>query len=722
MRRPGIPALASAFLVLLLAFPGSVRAATMIPGDFLSKARTGSGFVLGAPVNLNADTLSYDDDTGVAFAEGNVEIGFGNRTIRADRIRYDSRSGEAELSGRVHYKEGGDEFSFDRIVLNIDTGLGVLYNGTIRLSSNNYLISSEKFEKIGDRSFRIRKGTLTTCPCDPEPDWKFEVRRSQVTIDGYAVGKDVTFKIRGVPVLWLPWAAFPVKLTRQSGLLMPGFSSGGTKGFSVQLPYYWAISRWSDATITLEEMSRRGFRPEVEYRYVLNPESEGEAKATAHHDKETKNDRYRVYGSNTYREGERLTSNAKWDFASDDRYYLDMVDADILRTGRHIPSRGFAGRDENGTSTAFSAVWVNDIQGTPDGNTVQRLPEVSATFLPRAIGKTGIEASGDVNATYFYRRVGDRELRGRGYSEISRTIPLYPSVSATPYFSLVVLGSTPVHDGGGTQKSGSVIPGGGVRMEADFRRDFDRADGRRLVHLLQPDLSFRWVPSVDQKDIPLTDQWARVGSQTQFTFSVNQRLLRVVEGGGPFELASLSVEWAVDVSGKKTAGGSPYLDPLSPYVRALRDQIDLAAGRIAREREAASDVLARFRVKPTERWSFNGETLFGIASRNFTTASVGAEWSRDKENRALLEYRSSRDLSEDIHGLLAFRPLQLLGIRNDVNYSVKNGELTDGSVTLTIYPRSDCWSIGLMAGRRTRPDVSTFKLLFSLKGIGTLGN
>jgi hypothetical protein len=259
-------------------------------------------------------------------------------------------------------------------------------------------------------------------------------------------------------------------------------------------------------------------------------------------------------------------------------------------------------------------------------------------------------------------------------------------------------------------------------MEADFRRDFDRADGRRLIHLLQPDLSFRWVPSVDQKDIPLTDQWARVGSQTQFTFSVNQRLLRVVEGGGPFELASLSVEWAVDVSGKKTAGGSPYLDPLSPYVRALRDQIDLAAGRIAREREAASDVLARFRVKPTERWSFNGETLFGIAGRNFTTASVGAEWSRDKENRALLEYRASRDLSEDIHGLLAFRPLQLLGIRNDVNYSVKNGELTDGSVTLTIYPRSDCWSIGLMAGRRTRPDVSTFKLLFSLKGIGTLGN
>ncbi|MDA8122779.1 MAG: LPS assembly protein LptD [Deltaproteobacteria bacterium] len=721
MRR-AIPITASVFLVLLLSFPGYVNAVSLVPGDVLSKGKIGPGLVLGAPVNLNADTLSYDEDTGVALAEGNVEVGFGNRTIRADRIRYDSRSGEADLTGRVHYKEGGDEFSFDRIVLNIDTGLGVLYNGTIRLSSNNYLISSEKFEKTGDRSFRVQKGILTTCPCDPEPDWKFEVRRSRVTIDGYAIGKDVTFKVRGVPILWLPWAAFPVKLTRQSGLLMPGFSSSGTKGFTIQLPYYWAISRWSDATITLEDMSRRGFRPEVEYRYVLNPASEGEARATAFHDKLTGNDRYRIYGKNTYRNGETLISNAKWDFASDDRYYLELVDDDILRTGRHIPSRGFAGREGRDSSLALSAVWVNDVQGTPDDNTVQRLPELSATFLLGEIGKTGIEASGDVNATYFYRRVEDRNLRGKVYSEISRTVPLYTSVTATPYVSLVALGSVPVRDGNGAQKSGSVIPGGGVRMEANFRRDFDRGGGRRLVHLLQPELSFRWVPSVDQKDIPLTDQWARIGSQKQFTFSLSQRLLRVADTGSPYDLASLSLEWAMDVRGKRSAGESPYLDPLSPYVRALRDQIDLATGRIAREREAASDVLASLQVNPAERWIFSGEALYGVDNRNFTTAAVGMEWKKNKENRALLEYRSSRDLSEDVHGLVAFRPFQLIGFENDVKYSIRNRELTEGLASFNIYPRSDCWSIGLMAGRRANPDESTFKVFFSLKGIGTIGN
>ncbi len=179
---------------------------------------------------MTADTLSYDEETGVAVAEGNVEMGFGTRTMRADRVRYDSTTGEADLSGKVRYKDADEEFAFDRITINLDSETGVLYNGTIRISSNNYQIASRKIEKTGKSSFLIEKGMLTTCPCDPEPDWKFEVRRAQVTLDQYAVGKDITFRVRGVPVLWLPWGAFPVKMTRQSGFLLPNFSSNRVQG------------------------------------------------------------------------------------------------------------------------------------------------------------------------------------------------------------------------------------------------------------------------------------------------------------------------------------------------------------------------------------------------------------------------------------------------------------------------------------------------------------
>jgi LPS-assembly protein len=718
--KTGTAGAAALLVLLLIASAAPAPAAISVPGELLSKGRAGSDVMLGAPVTMNADSLTYDEDTGVALAEGNVELGFGNRTMRADRIRYDSRSGEAELAGRVHYKDAGDEFSFDRIVLNLNTELGVLYNGTIRLSANNYQISSERFEKTGKKTFQVRKGTLTTCPCDPEPDWKFEVRRTRVSLDGYAVGKDVKFKIRGVPVLWLPWAAFPVKLTRQSGFLMPSFSRRATTGYAFQLPYYWAISRWSDATLSIEQMSRRGTRPEVEYRYVLSPTSEGEAHASIYHDKQTEHDRYRFNGNNSYREG-AVTSNAKWDLASDDRYYLDLVLDDILRTGRHIPSRGFLSYGAEQGVGAMSAIYVNDVQGTPDDNTVQRLPEGSFTFLPRTFGRSGIDAAGEARATYFYRQAGDRELRGRGYGEISRTFTLHPSVTITPYLSVDLLGSNPLSNETGVGSGGRILPGGGGKMEADFRRNFERGPGTRLIHAVQTNTSFRWIPAADQKDIPLVDEWSRVGEQQQFTFSVTQRLLRVDNVTGPHELAFLAVEWALDV-GRRKPTGSPYIDPLSPFVRSLREQIDLAAGRSAVQRDAASDIYTRFRVHPALRWTVSGETLFNAGERSFTTVALGGEWKQSEESRALVEYRRSRDLAEDVHGLFAARLHRIVGVKTDMNYSLQNKELTEGTATLTLYPRSDCWSVGLVTGRRTRPEETSYKVLFSLKGIGGIGN
>ncbi|HEY6096922.1 MAG TPA: LptA/OstA family protein, partial [Candidatus Deferrimicrobium sp.] len=189
-------------LLLIVAGVADVSAEVRFPDPSALKGLSKQGVRLDAPVHMTADTLSYDEETGIAVAEGNVEVAFGTRSMRADRVRYDSTTGEADLSGKVRYKDADEEFAFDRITINLDSETGVLYNGNIRISRSNYLIASQKIEKTGKSSFLIEKGMLTTCPCDPEPDWKFEVRRARITLDQYAVGRDITFRVRGVPVLW----------------------------------------------------------------------------------------------------------------------------------------------------------------------------------------------------------------------------------------------------------------------------------------------------------------------------------------------------------------------------------------------------------------------------------------------------------------------------------------------------------------------------------------
>ncbi len=670
-------------------------------------------------MTLTAERLSYDEKTGVAEAEGNVEVGFGGRRIRAERIRYDANSGEAEFEGQVHYEDNGDEFSFDRVVMNIRNEQGVLYNGSIRIRSNDYRISSERFEKTGPRSFSVRKGTLTTCPCDDEPDWKFKVGRSSVTLDGYAVGKDITFHVKGVPVVWLPWGAFPVKLTRQSGILIPSFTQSPSKGYSFQLPLYWAINRWSDATLTLDAMSRRGLRPEMEYRFVLNNASEGAPRFTIFHDEIQEDTRYRIYGDNRFRYGEDFVTNARWDIRSDDDYYEDLVEEDILRTGRHSVSRGFASLQGSQSSQALGVVWVQDNQGTPDDNTVQRLPEYTMTLVPTSVGGSRIEASGDLSATWFYRTYGDREARGWGNAGMFRSFELYPSVSFTPFLAVDLYGAVPTSDTSGTETAGRAIPGGGATLEMSIHRVYSSDKGTRYLHPVSPVAQFRWIPKVDQSKIPLVDYASRVQPQSQFLFGLNQRLIRTGESG-PSEIAFLELSWAVDAR-KRSASESPYVDPYSPFVRTLRDQIDLASGASGRGTNASSDIYGRFSFLPAEGWKLSGETLIDPTDGQITMAATGAGYRRDPDNGILLEYSVSRGLAEDLRGEIEYRPFRFMGWKTTGNYSIRNAELTDGSAGVTLYPRSDCWSVGVVANRRSRPDETSFRLVFSLKGIGSFG-
>jgi LPS-assembly protein len=706
-------------IVILLTVAGvaDASAEVRLPLPPALKELSKQGIRLDAPVHMTADTLSYDEDTGVAMAEGNVELVLGTRTMRADRVRYDSATGEADLSGKVRYKDADEEFAFDRITINLDSETGVLYNGTIRISSSNYLISSGKIEKTGKSSFLIEKGMLTTCPCDPEPDWKFEVRRARVTLDKYAIGKDITFRIRGVPVLWLPWGAFPVKMTRQSGLLMPNFSSNRSRGYTLQVPYYQVINRWSDATVTLDAMSRRGYRPEAEYRFVLNPESEGALRATMFRDRADHRNRARYYGENVYRSGP-FTANASLEVPTDPRYYLDLVDNNTLLAARHARSEGFVSATGAHSEHAASIQWNKDLQEIPGpDNTVQRVPEYTMTLLPMGIPVAGVDLSGAISATRFQRRDGFDELRARGFGEVSRAIPLYRSFTLVPYLFADVLETRFERSpGDGPSDLRRFVPGGGATLSADARKDLPG----RAIHTAGVSAGYRYVPKIRQDDFPVTDRWSRLAPQSQFLFTLSQRLLGVKDGAAPKEILSFHIEWAYDLGGKEPSG-SPYVDPLAPYVRALRDQIDTGTARPPKKNNAPSDIYAKVGVTPIDRWRIQGEALFDPVENSFTVGAVSGEYKKDDDHRVLAEYRLSRGLAEDVRGSFAWPLLRWLHVQAQVNYSMRNGFLSEGAVGVSVFPRSDCWNVGFTVERKTQPDDTSVKLSFGLRGIGSVG-
>jgi hypothetical protein len=341
------------------------------------------------------------------------------------------------------------------------------------------------------------------------------------------------------------------------------------------------------------------------------------------------------------------------------------------------------------------------------------------TLLPAGIPVAGIDLSGAISATRFQRGEDYRELRARGFGEISRAIPLYRSFTLVPYLFADVLETRfEQGPGDGTSHHGRFVPGGGATLSADARKDIPE---RALVHSAGASAGFRYVPKVRQDALPITDRWSRLAPQSQFLFTLSQRLLGVKGGAAPKEILSFHVEWAYELQ-RNEPSESPYVDPLAPYVRTLRDQIDTAAGRLREQTNALSDIYAKVGLNPIERWSFQGEALLDPVESTFTSVSVGGEYKKDEDHRIFAEYRVSRELAEDVRGRFSWRLFRWLRLQAEVNYSVRNGYLSEGALGVSVFPKSDCWDVGFTVDRRTQPDDTSVKLTFGLKGIGSVGN
>lgn len=211
---------------------------------------------------------------------GQAQIRYRSYILYANEMSYNSETGDTELEGRV-VLDGGP---YDEHVeashgnYNVKTQVGTFYdvmgtagfrvrrNRYVLTSSNPFAFSGKIVEKNGPSHYLVRQGTVTTCEL-PKPKWEFSAGRLTVDVDGSAKIYNSTFKIRGVPVFYFPYATHPVqKQERHSGLLIPSIGNSSRKGKIAGESLYWVINRSMDATLGAEYYSKRGWSQRGEFR------------------------------------------------------------------------------------------------------------------------------------------------------------------------------------------------------------------------------------------------------------------------------------------------------------------------------------------------------------------------------------------------------------------------------------------------------------------------
>jgi len=208
-------------------------------------------------VLLEADQLVDDQLARTITAEGNVQVRYQGRTMRADRLVYDLNTGAIRAVGNVEIVlEDGSVTYANEIEADEAMNVGAASELRARLGENGTLAARQAL-RHGEGESELRNVIYTSCPIcetgDRPPTWSLRARRAIQDRESRTISyQGAVLEIAGVPVLYFPYIAHPdPSVERASGFLPPDIGRNRRLGSFYEQPYFWAISPSSDLTTSL---------------------------------------------------------------------------------------------------------------------------------------------------------------------------------------------------------------------------------------------------------------------------------------------------------------------------------------------------------------------------------------------------------------------------------------------------------------------------------------
>jgi LPS-assembly protein len=223
------------------------------------------------PLFVQADNLIYDKNR--VIAQGNVEIYYNNYILTADRVIYDQSLNKLTAEGNAQLKDPNGQITRADVFEATDDFRDAFIQKLSVTTADDTRIAAERGVRKEGNVTEFEKGKFTACRNDPgmPPLWCIGAAR---IIHDQAAGtityQDAQFQLFGVPVFYLPWFQHPdPSVKRQSGFLMPSYSTSSTLGFSAEVPYYFALAPNYDFTFHPRYYTDRGVLWQGDWRHRL---------------------------------------------------------------------------------------------------------------------------------------------------------------------------------------------------------------------------------------------------------------------------------------------------------------------------------------------------------------------------------------------------------------------------------------------------------------------
>jgi LPS-assembly protein len=202
---------------------------------------------------LVADNVSVEDRNRL-IANGNIEVFYDGTRLTAQQITYDQSGDSLNIVGPiVIHSANGEILTADQASLDPQLQNGLLRGARLVLDQQLQLAANQ-IDRVDGRYSQLTRVVASSCAvCDGRAAlWDIRAERVVHDQDAQQLYFDnATFRIRGVPVLWLPYARLPdPTLDRASGLLIPRFKNSDLLGLGIKLPYFFTLGDHRDLTLT----------------------------------------------------------------------------------------------------------------------------------------------------------------------------------------------------------------------------------------------------------------------------------------------------------------------------------------------------------------------------------------------------------------------------------------------------------------------------------------
>ena len=628
-------------------------------------------------LEVRSDGQSQDEE-GIFYADGNVEIERANDLIKSNKAQFNADTGVLAAEGNVKYLT-------EDLSLYASKGGYNSQNDTVNFSEASYYFPNQ--EKPGKGKAEdifiddvgvvyLTPSSYTTCGLD-DPDW--EISSSQTilyrdTDRGHAY--NIFLKYKNIPILYSPFFSFPLSKNRHSGFLFPTIGSSGESGTIISTPYYFNIAENIDATFTPTSFSGRGQMFETEFRYkTKNSNTEFELASMDKDDIVGKNRHAYFFRDNrVFRSNLQLKNNGRWEGThissnvdiggiSDLTYFNDFGNT-VSRVGRtHIKRQAVINRLDYG-SLGFleTSLRTTDYQLAKTDLTEQYsvLPQVRAKFNTHEKNKElKYNFDGEISIfshTYDHKADGTR-------------ISLYPSIEypfKNPGWELRPKIGIKHRSYSLSKNNSNSISQTTPIISLRGKMIFDRMSTKTILQTLEPEMFFLYVPASNQDDIPIFD--AGENDLKYSLFSENK-----FYGEDRLNDAK-QLTLALSSSMIDTNSGNEMLRATIGQIIYLDDRtVNLTDSET--DKSSSSNIMGLVSARFSDYWKLSGYTEFnphkGYGEKNQVRLSYKRPYGR--QNQIFnTSYRFSRGTQEEVDFSAVIPINNRLSLVGKINYSFNN--------------------------------------------------